>query len=611
MATITRDNYLDAERYLSRLTYSAADTETYGLEYTDAPFSVIAGDSDSAFYYNLKDYPSGQKAVGENEIDSLKRIFLDPNITWFFHNAKFDMHKLAQLGIEIAGTVWDCKAMQRLIQNNLLDYSLDSLTRGQENTKSAAVDTYVKEHKLHTKRRVEGKKKIVTDKHYDQVPFEIISEYGERDVKATFELGMSQVKILAEIPEMHELRDTELALTKALYRMEKNGIMIDPDIVRNEMQKEISLIREADKDFLSLYGLSYEGITKKELVKILTDEGETISLTDKGNPSLDGDALDSMTCQAAKIVNRIRHFEKRISSFYSSFLYFRDSQNTIHPNADQAGTETGRLSMSSPNLQQLSKDGKDDGEGFPIRGCFKPRPGRCFVQWDWKQQEYKLMADYANEYGLIDKIKAGHDVHQATADLVGCSRDYAKTVNFAILYGAGPKKLALMLGITEMEARKLIDRYFSALPKVEDFIARVIWTGRGRGYIYNWAGRRFHIANREWAYILPNHLIQGSGADVMKKAFVQVDELLLRYKAQSKIVLTVHDSFILEMVAEEYDIIPEITEIMESVYPSKNGIILTTDLEHSFKSLSKKDLVKGAPTCDLLKMRTTEHGLRQ
>jgi DNA polymerase I-like protein with 3'-5' exonuclease and polymerase domains len=116
------------------------------------------------------------------------------------------------------------------------------------------------------------------------------------------------------------------------------------------------------------------------------------------------------------------------------------------------------------------------------------------------------------------------------------------------------------------------------------------------GFVFNWFGRVCNIAKREWAYVLPNHLIQGSGADICKVALVGIAKLLATRGAQSKIVLTVHDSIILEMVPEEFHLIPEITKIMETVYTSKHGIVLTTDLEYSYKSLAKRDLIKGAPS---------------
>lgn len=593
---VTTSNLVEVAAYLRGYVYRAADTETYGLSYSDSLFSIILAAGDRAFYFNFKDYEDGSPLLPRDSfvIDILQGIFSD-NCTWFFHNAKFDKHKLRKFGIEVGGTAWDTKVHARILQNNLLDYSLAALTKTQVHTKSKEVDDYIKKHKLWTTRQVAGKKKIVKDLHFDKVPFSLISDYGLKDGRCTLELGMSQVEKYSTMPELHALRDTENALLNEVFEMESRGMQIDSKYVMEAWEAEKRLILEAEQEFFKLASVPYKDIAKKELVKLLEAAGEEIKLSDKGNSVLDSDALDEMTSPIANIIKTIRYHEKRITSFYSSFIEYRDQDNVIHANIDQAGTETGRFSMSSPNLQQLSKDG-DENERYSIRRCFTPRSGRIFVQWDYSQQEYRLMADYANERGLIDKILDGFDVHQATAELVGVSRQEAKTVNFAVLYGSGPKKLAAMLGISVLAAKRLIDRYFAALPMVENFISRVIGTGRSRGFIFNWVGRRCHIANREWAYILPNHLIQGSGADVMKRAVVAVGKLLREVGAVSNMCLTVHDSLVLEMVESEFHLIPRITEILETTYTAKNDIILKTDIEWSAVSLAKKDMHKGAPS---------------
>ena len=596
---VTASNILEVENYIKGFSVASADTETYGLAFTDSLFSFIIACGDRAFYFNFKDYP--EEGVYGMEpsahiIGVCNRIFSAK--TWFYHNAKFDLHKLRRHGIEVQGVLWDTKVNARILQNNLLDYSLEALTRHQTNKKSSAVDEYITEHKLFTKRAIPGKKKVEKDLHFDRVPFHIIQPYGESDALATLELGLSQMKAYESRPEQHALRDQENELLRVVFEMESYGIKIDPEFVLAAWKHEEGLIREAEGSFLAATGIPYKGIKKLQLVEILAAAGENISMSEKNNPVLDADALDGMKSPIAKLIQRIRFYEKRISSFYSTFMQLRDSGNIIHANLDQAGTETGRFSASSPNLQQLSKDDEEDQseqEEYPVRGCFVPRDGRIFIQWDYKQQEYRLMLDYANERRLIERVNAGYDVHRATAELIGVTRNEAKTTNFAILYGSGPANLAVSLGITLTEAKKLIARYYAALPLVEDFVARVRGQGRAHGFIKNTFGRRWNIAQRDWNYILPNHLIQGSGADVLKKAVVETARFLNDRRANSKIVLLVHDSMIMEFLPEELHLAPEITRILETVYADRNGVKLTTDVEWSAKSLAKKDLTKGLP----------------
>ncbi len=595
---VTRDNIHLVAETLSQHQLKAADTETFGLGFEDSLFSIIAAAGEVAYYFNFKDYEV-DGVVGLDLEDPwilrhTKEMFADPFATWFFHNAKFDLHKLRAKGIEVAGKIWDTKAHERVLRNNLLNYTLAALTKGQKYQKSKEVDEYIAEHSLKSKRTVEGKKKVITDLHFDQVDFPTISAYGCLDGLSTEEKGLSQMKEYESLPNLWRVRDNELELTKVIFEMESHGIMLNIPFVLAGWEVEKRLVRESEEAFHAQTGLHLKDTKKLTLVQLLRDAGETILLSEAGNPILDSDALELMRSPIAKLIQQVRYHEKRITAFYATFMQFRDSHNVIHANLDQAGTETGRMSMSGPNLHQLSKDG-DETDIYPIRGCFMPRPGTCFVQFDYSQQEYRLLADYAKEMGLIEKIRAGYDVHRATAELVGVTRDEAKTINFAILYGAGAAKLALMLGISLMAARRLIDKYFAALPHVELFIERVKAAGRNRRYVFNWFGRICRITKSEYAYVLPNHLIQGSGADVCKVALVRIARLLREKGALSKLVLTVHDSIVLEMPPTEFYLLDEIKNIMESVYISKNGIILKTDMEWSFKSLAKAHLTKGDP----------------
>lgn len=597
---VTTDNILDVVDKIRVHELKSSDTETYGVHYSDRMFSLIVACGDEAYYFNFKKYEGGLTDPHVLDLQnprvkySIQAMFSSGG-TWFFHNASFDMHRLRKEGIEVIGTIWDTKVHARVLHNNRMDYTLDALTKGQKYQKTDIVDKYIDEHKLWTQISIKGKKKKEKLKHFDRVPFDIIYEYGCLDALSTLELGINQMKAYDAIPSLYSVRDNEMAITRVFFEMESAGVCINPQYIIESWKKEESLVLEAEKSFLDLTGYNLKDTNKKQLVEILKSSGESINYSEKGNPVLDSDALDEMTSPVARIIQKIRFHEKRITAFYSTFMYYRDSDNIIHANADQAGTETGRVSMSKPNLQQLSKDEDEEANMPAIRGCFIPRPKKCFVQWDYSQQEYRLMADYAGEKGLLTKIAAGYDVHEATAELVGVTRTEAKRINFAVLYGAGAAKLAAMLGISLAEARKLIGKYFAALPMVENFITKVIGTGKNRGFIFNWIGRRSHIANREWAYILPNHLIQGSGADVMKIGIVRVYKMLKAKAKNSNIVLTVHDSLIIEMAEEDFHLIPEVTTILEAVYESKNGVILKTDLEHSWVSLAKKDMIKGAP----------------
>lgn len=242
-------------------------------------------------------------------------------------------------------------------------------------------------------------------------------------------------------------------------------------------------------------------------------------------------------------------------------------------------------------MQNVPKE-EDSTEPYVVRGCFVPRPGHVFVSMDYSQMEYRMMAAYANEVSIIERVMKGEDFHQVTADLFGVTRKTAKTLNFAILYGAGEEKLAFMLGVAREEARRLKLKYFMALPRVEKLIDDVIRTGKSRGYVKNWLGRKMR-AEFFFAYALPNHLIQGGGADVVKTAMIRIDKEF----PDVKMVLQVHDQLVFDMTPDQYVHIPRIKEIMESVW-TMNGMKLEVDVSWSARSFAERDMTKGLPNAD-------------
>jgi DNA polymerase-1 len=219
---------------------------------------------------------------------------------------------------------------------------------------------------------------------------------------------------------------------------------------------------------------------------------------------------------------------------------------------------------------------------------------------DWIQMEYKLMLDYAASLigemtPLVKKVLNGEDVHQATADLVTAlgsplTRSRAKNGNFATLYGSGLDTLAATLKCGREEARVVKESIFRASPEIRGFIRQVMRTAEIRGYIFNWLGRRSYFPDPRFAYRAPNYLIQGGCADIMKVAMNRVDEYLLNKR--SKMLLSIHDELLIEVHEKELFVCEEITQIMETVYPSRY-LPLTASAEWSETSMGAKS--KGFP----------------
>lgn len=245
-------------------------------------------------------------------------------------------------------------------------------------------------------------------------------------------------------------------------------------------------------------------------------------------------------------------------------------------------------SCSSPNLQNVPKE---DNSEYPVRKAFIPPDDYCLVRIDYDQVEYRLMLNYAKEMGVIKKIKEqGLDVHQATADMLGVPRNFAKTLNFLLLYGGGIEKLAGALNITLAQAAELRRVYFANLPAVSKWTQGVKSLSARYLFIVNWMGRVCEFLDASESYKAPNHLIQGGVADIIKVAMNNTHERLAGMR--SKQVLQVHDELVFYIHKDELEIVPELVRIMENVY-TKGALPLTAGVSHSWHNWYDK--VEGLP----------------
>lgn len=596
---VTRENLEKVVKHFSKPGKYGFDTETTGLMESDRLFSLILADEKQGFYCNFQEYreETNVPLLPREWLTRFNEVFGNVSSVFYAHNAKFDIRMLAKEGITIKGVIHCTEALARVQKNNHFKYSLDACAKRIKESKDTAVDEYINKHKLFTDIKIPGKKKSKRNKHFDRVPFSVISPYGEQDAVLTRKLGMHQEADFAgKCSKSWGVAENEKKLTPVCARIEQRGIKIDPVYTQKALDYELDLVAKATKSFEEYAGMPF--VDSPKGIKAVYDSLglEAPGFTAKGNPSFTKELLEASTSPLASKILDIREHYKRAGTYYSSFLYFADQENIIRANMRQGGTETGRMSYSDPNLQNVPKedDPQDEQKPFLVRSCFIPRKNHCYVPIDYNQQEFRMMLDYAGELDLIREINAGKDVHQATAELVGCTRKAAKTINFGLLYGMGTPLLARALGVSIDEAATIKRQYFAKLPRVAQFLYAVSDKGRRCGSIFNWAGRRCHISDAEYAYILPNHLIQGGGADVIKFAMIQVDAYLSGKR--SGIVAQVHDELLLEMHKDELDMIPGVKAIMENIYQPKNGLRLTCSVEHSWKSWGYKDKVAGLPS---------------
>lgn len=600
------------------------DTETTGLRsyHDDRLFSIIIADHEAAYYFDF------QQTLTRNSLLNFEPVFFNTESMWFMHNAKFDLAMLAREGLFISGTVHCTEAIGRVERNNRLRYGLEFLAKEIGEHKSKAVDEYIKEYSLYRIDKQTGEK--IPD--FTRVPLEIIFEYGCQDAIVTRKLGLHQEEKISGTEtngkKLSVVMENERKLTPVLFRMERNGVLINKEYVTAARDYERARMDKAREEFEEITGKEFID-SAKVLAPVFDALGEFYPRTEKGNPSFKADSLEGMTTPIAKIIIDFRDAQKKCNTYYENFLYYADKNGYIHANSRQGGTGTGRLSYSDPNLQNVNKE-KDTSKPWLVRRSFIPRPGSFFLCPDFDQMEYKKMLEYAKQMDLIEAVKSGLDVHTATAQMMGVERDSAKTINFMLLYGGGIAKLCMALfkptlpheillaigrihiyrmrsypeyehhkkmvaaipqGVLEhnigelVKAYELLEKYFARLPNVKSFIRNVQKAAKDRGHIVNWLGRRSYFGPGVPTHKAPNYLIQGGCADDVKVAMVNLDRLLVGKK--SRMLIQIHDELLFEIVYGEEYLIPDIKRIMESAYPYKY-LPLTVGIDYATKSWADK-----------------------
>jgi len=591
----------------------ALDTETTGLRvyHGDVLFSIIIATATDEFYFNFNQYEDLDEKYILTAEHQLKISFFIRNqeCTWFMHNAKFDMAMIG-VGFFIPDNVkvWDTKAMERVLHNDLVpgSYDLDSCGSRRGWHKIDAPKKWCIENKAWRWIEAPGKKKREKKLLYSLVPWDIIVPYGCKDARITYDLAKDQIKKLRQEdelrpqgwPKIWQVVENEMQLTKTVLKMETVGVRIDEEYCKKAIDYNEKILEEKTKEFEAITGEPYKKSTKL-FERLFESEAHKFSRTPPtktkplGGVSIDKKVLPNLNHPAAKIIVELSK-AKSDSDYYHGFLFHADRHGIIHTSFNQDGTDTGRFSSSNPNLQNLKKPDEDDlEEEFVVRRAIKPYPGRLFVMMDFDQLQYRLMLDYAGAKSLISKIlKEGLDVHQATADLANITRKAAKTTNFAILFGAGQAKLAAGLGCGELDARAIKEAVFRASPEIKMFINQCTWKAEKRGYVFNWYGRRYDMPDVNLSYTAPNKIIQGGEADLIKVGMNRCDKVLAKAKDTQQ-VLTIHDEIVFETCMEDIWIFAEIKEILEKVYPYRH-LPLTVGVSHSFTSLADK--IEGLPS---------------
>ena len=549
------------EGWIARLKATDAfafDVETDGLDPLCANLVglSIATEIGSGAYI-----PFGHNAPGvpaqlarDTVLDALRPFFEDAGKRKIGQHGKFDLHVLRCHGIAVHGYAEDTMLESFVWNAGASRHDMDSLAK-----RYLGYDT-VRYEDVAGK----GAKQIP----FSQVSLEDATRYAAEDVDVTLRLHAVLRPKLASEPTLDRVyREIEMPLVPVLERVEANGILVDVAELRRQSADLGKRMLEAQQGATELAGRTFNLDSPKQVCALLFEELKLPALvkTPTGQPSANEEALEAIADmhELPRIILDYRSLAK-LRSTYTDKLPEMVNPNTgrVHTSYHQAGAATGRLASSDPNLQNIPIR-TDDGRR--IRRAFIAPPGRSIVACDYSQIELRIMAHLSEDDSLLRAFTSGADIHRATAaevfgktidDVSGNERRAAKAINFGLMYGMSAFGLAKQLGIGRGEAQDYIALYFSRYPGVRDFMERTRQEARERGYVETVFGRRLHLENiaarnqglragAERAAI--NAPMQGTAADIVKRAMISIDAWLAGLGGQALMLLQVHDELVFEV----------------------------------------------------------------
>ena len=535
----------------------AFDTETDSLDPMRANLVGLsfATEPGKAVYIPVgHDYPGAPLQLGrEAVLAALAPVFADAGRRKLGQHGKYDLHVLRRHGVDLQGYADDTMLESFVLNAGSNRHDMDSLAK-----RHLGYDT-IKYEDVAGK----GAKQIL----FSQVAIDDATRYAAEDADITLRLHRALTpKLAAEAGLESVYRDIEMPLVPVLARIEANGVMIDGDELRRQSADLSKRMLAAQQKATELAGRTFNLDSPKQLQALLFDELKLPVLvkTPTGQPSTNEEALEAIADQheLPRVILEYRGLAK-LRSTYTDKLPEMVNPDTgrVHTSYHQAGAATGRLSSTDPNLQNIPIRTED---GRRIRKAFVAPPGRKLVACDYSQIELRIMAHLSQDPGLVRAFESGADIHKATAaevfgrkleEVTGNERRAAKAINFGLMYGMSAFGLARQLGIGRGEAQDYIALYFSRYPGVRDYMERTRQQAREHGYVETVFGRRLYLeyinkgtqgqrAGAERAAI--NAPMQGTAADIIKRAMIGVDAWLADHRDQALMILQVHDELVFE-----------------------------------------------------------------
>ncbi|AQU84946.1 MULTISPECIES: DNA polymerase I [unclassified Halomonas] len=557
----------DFERWLERLQSAERfcfDLETTSLNYMDAEIVGIglALEVGEAAYIPLAhDYLDAPAQLDRKTVlAALKPLLEDSTKTKVGQNLKYDISVLANYNIAVVGPLADTMLASYVLNSTATRHDMDSLALKYLGEKTISFEEIAGK----------GAKQLT----FNQIALEQAAPYACEDVDITLRLQETlrpQVEREGRLAEV--LDNLELPLVNVLSRIERNGVALDAERLHVQSQQLESRIRELENEAFELAGREFNLGSPKQLGQILFDEQKipVIKKTPKGAPSTAEAVLEELALDypLPKVIMQHRGLAK-LKSTYTDKLprLLNKATGRVHTSYHQAVTATGRLSSSDPNLQNIPIRTE---EGRKIRQAFIARPGYRIVAADYSQIELRIMAHLSEDKGLLEAFAEGRDIHTATAAEVfgtsldkvsGDQRRSAKAINFGLIYGMSAWGLSRQLHIDRNQAQTYIDRYFDRYPGVARYMDRIRTQAAEDGFVETVLGRRLylpeiHSQNRNRRQgaerTAINAPMQGTAADIIKQAMIDVDAWLADGKFDALMVMQVHDELVFEVAEAQVE----------------------------------------------------------
>ena len=561
----------------------ALDTETDRLDTFTAnlvgfSMSVKAGEG---FYVPLilNDALFAETMPKKDALDTLARLFNAPNVTIVFHNAKFDIEVLWTNGlgklvnpqheddIHFAAAIADTMIAAWLIEPDRLGKV-----------------AYGLEHLAETKLSLKGTEYaeiVPRNGTFADVPLETAAQYGAEDADFTWQLWQYYLPLLKASPLYDLFTGLEMKVLPILAGMELRGIHLDaPSLASYETELKAHLTATMNETY-ALVGHEFNIASPQQVGRVLYEErGLKPGKKTKRGFSTDSAVLEELAAQdpVPQKILEYRNLAKLLSTYVETLPDMTDEHGRIHTSFIQTGTATGRLSSRDPNLQNIPVR---EEAGRRIRAAFTAAPGTVLISADYSQIELVVLAHLSGDPQLCAAFNEGTDVHKSTAALIyGIPaaqvtpemRRTAKTINFGVMYGMGAFRLARELGIPMPRAKEFIEQYFAQYAGIEGFIENTIKKAEETGYVETLFGRRRPLlaitsANKMEKNgaerVATNTPIQGTAADIVKKAMIAVDDALREHPTGARLLLQVHDELIFECPDDETTIADTIALVKE------------------------------------------------